>query len=223
VRRIDAPTFWTLALTVPTGERCLIQFPTPAFAADWEGYDRTAVERTRWVHTTAEQGEPVGALFRAAKDAGTARSLDVEHPFVLREDLPELLGMTDVAFFNASAAEALEGPEAAMRRAAELGAETALVTLGADGCVLLDREGDVHRLPPHDVEPVDTNGAGDAFAGAFIVGRLAGLSDRDAAELATVTAAISTTAVGGHGVTDLGARVRTEAEGRALGWRAQLW
>lgn len=223
VRRIDAPTFWTLALTNPAGERCLIQFPTPAFSADWDGYDRDAADGARWIHTTAEQGEPVASLFRRARSAGVTTSLDVEHPYVLREDLEELLGLSDVVFFNRMAADALGGPDVSMRRAVDAGAGTALVTLGADGCALLDRERATHHLRAHQVEPVDTNGAGDTFGGAFIAGRLRGLVDRDAAELATIAAAISTTAVGGHGVDDLGGRVRSAAEELGVSWGSALW
>jgi len=35
VREVDAPTFWTLSLTLRSGARSLIQFPTSAFGSDW--------------------------------------------------------------------------------------------------------------------------------------------------------------------------------------------
>ncbi|MDQ3675151.1 MAG: carbohydrate kinase family protein, partial [Gemmatimonadota bacterium] len=110
VRRISAPTFWTLSLTTPEGDRALVQFPTPAFEADWEGYDRRIVAAAKWVHTTAEQGGPVGELLGEAHGTnGVKTSLDTEYPFVEREDLGDLLQLTDVAFINRAAAHALGG------------------------------------------------------------------------------------------------------------------
>jgi sugar/nucleoside kinase (ribokinase family) len=218
VRRIEAPTFWTLALTTPSGERCLIQFPTPAFTADWEGYDRAIVPHARWIHTTAEQGEPVRGLLRAARAAGVTTSLDVEHPFVEREDLPSLLADTDVVFFNRAAAETLGGVEAATRFASSHGTRTALVTLGGDGCALLAGDGSFHTIGAHRVDPVDTNGAGDAFAGAFAAGRLRGFDDLEGAQLANLVAALSTTEVGGHGAQYPPDRLRSEAEVAGYAW-----
>lgn len=222
VRRIDAPTFWTLALTTPSGERCLIQFPTPAFTADWDGYDRAIVPRARWVHTTAEQGEPVAELLQKARAAGVTTSLDVEHPFVEREDLPSLLADTDVVFFNRAAADTLGGAQDATRFAVANGAGTALVTLGADGCALLEGDGSFGLIAPHPVEPIDTNGAGDAFAGAFAAGRLRGFGDREAAQLANLVAGLSTTVVGGHGAEYPPDRLRAEAEAAGYTWGDRL-
>lgn len=198
VQRIHAPTFWTLSLTTPDGDRSLIQFPTPAFGSNWEGFDPGVLSDVRWVHTTAEQGDPVGQLLRRAKEHGSITSLDVEYPFVQRSDLADLLRLTDVAFFNREAAEALGGPETAGHRATELGVDAAVVTLGDHGCFLKveDESRALARVP---VEAVDSNGAGDAFAGAFAVARLRGWSHVASAEFANVVAAVSTTGLGGHG------------------------
>jgi ribokinase len=46
------------------------------------------------------------------------------------------------------------------------GVETVIVTLGSRGALLTTAAG-VRRIDPVRVEPVDTNGAGDAFAGSF--------------------------------------------------------
>jgi sugar/nucleoside kinase (ribokinase family) len=199
VRRIGSPTFWTLALTTPTGDRTLVQFPTSAFTADWEYYDRALVARTRWVHTTAEQGDPVQELLELARDGGTTTSVDIEFPFVQREDLPDLLALTDVAFLNRAAAETLGGVSAGARRAASMGPGIVVVTLGDEGCLLHDANGDDHLLPVYPAEPVDTNGAGDAFAGTFAAMTLIGLASKEAAEAANIVAAMSTRDLGGHG------------------------
>ncbi|MFF7352258.1 MULTISPECIES: PfkB family carbohydrate kinase [Streptomyces] len=79
----------------------------------------------------------------------------------------------DVVFLSAAA---LTDPERTMRRIAERGrAEAVVATAGAEGAYLL-ADGELSRVPAA-VPPapvVDSNGAGDAFAAAFLYGRLGG-------------------------------------------------
>lgn len=56
--------------------------------------------------------------------------------------------------------------EVAARTLVERGVRTVIVTLGAEGALVVDAEG-VTRVAPVAVTPVDTTGAGDAFIGAF--------------------------------------------------------
>jgi sugar/nucleoside kinase (ribokinase family) len=46
-------------------------------------------------------------------------------------------------------------------------ARTFVITRGGDGALTFDGQS-LAEIPPHKVEAVDTNGAGDMFAGAFI-------------------------------------------------------
>lgn len=220
VREVEGATFWTLALTVPTGDRTLIQFPTPAFGCDWD-FDRAILPQARWIHTVAEEGDPVGPFLEEAHGAGPITSLDIEYPFVLRADLESTLPFVDVAFINAAAAEALGGPEPAAARLREQGAGTVLVTLGEEGALLSAAE-DEGRIPAYAVEPVDTNGAGDAFAGAYAAGILRGFAPREAAELAVLVAGVSTTVYGGFGRDGTTAEYRELAEGAGYDWWERL-
>lgn len=222
VREVDAPTFWTLSLTVPSGDRTLIQFPTEAFGANWDGFDLELLGRTRWVHTIAEEGEPANALLRSAHEAGALTSFDIEFPFILREDLPEVLPWVDVALLNSAAAEALGGAEEAARNIQGHGAGSVLVTLGEKGAFVLERSGRSHLLGPCEVKAVDTNGAGDAFAGAYAAGILKGFNERDAAELAVFVAGESTTVLGGHGVDLSIEELRELARAKGFGWWERL-
>jgi sugar/nucleoside kinase (ribokinase family) len=222
VREVDAPTFWTLSLTIASGDRSLIQFPTPAFGADWEGFDMGLLSKTRWVHTVAEEGGPIGALLRDAQQAGAQTSLDIEFPFILSQDLIGVLPYVNVAFLNAAAADAVGGAEKAARFAQEHGVSTALVTLGERGAFLCEPSSRSQYLPACKVEAIDTNGAGDAFAGAFAAGVLKGLEARDAAELAVYVAGRSTTALGGFGVETSLTELRELVEASGYGWWKQL-
>ena len=65
---------------------------------------------------------------------------------------------------------------------------TLIVKQGASGCVIVTPDGQT-RVPGYPAEVVDTIGAGDCFAGAFLAGRLNGLDLVDAAKLANAMGA----------------------------------
>jgi ribokinase len=95
---------------------------------------------------------------------------------------------------NADEARELAGVDDVEAAARALGARV-LVTLGADGALLLD-EGVAERLPAPRVEVVDTTGAGDTVNGALAAELAAGRPLRDAARFALTAAALSTRAAG---------------------------
>jgi sugar/nucleoside kinase (ribokinase family) len=68
-----------------------------------------------------------------------------------------------------------------------------VVRSGEYGCVLAERGRQVLSIPAPKVDAVDTNGAGDAYAGIFLAGLAEGLDPRRAAERATVGAAMAVT------------------------------
>ncbi|MBQ6639898.1 MAG: hypothetical protein IJH84_02555, partial [Saccharopolyspora sp.] len=70
-----------------------------------------------------------------------------------------------------------------------LGVEDAVVTDGANGCVLLDGDGTL-RLPAEHVPTVDdSTAAGDAFNAAYLAARLTGTAPPDSAQHAQKIAA----------------------------------
>jgi 2-dehydro-3-deoxygluconokinase len=66
---------------------------------------------------------------------------------------------------------------------------------GPDGCYVCGPDGPVH-LPSAATLVVDPVGAGDAFAGGYLVGRLRGLNPMRAAWLGSRMAAAVLTAIG---------------------------
>ena len=100
---------------------------------------------------------------------------------------------------NADEARALAGEqdvEAAARALAARTGAPVLVTLGAEGALLLEADGGVARLPALAVEVVDTTGAGDAVNGALAAELAAGRPLHEAARFALAAAALSTRAAG---------------------------
>ncbi|RYG85687.1 ribokinase, partial [bacterium] len=72
------------------------------------------------------------------------------------------------------------------------GARRVVVTLGANGALLLD-EGSARRVPAPKVAPVDTTAAGDTFAGALSVALGEGSTLDEAAGFATRAASLAVT------------------------------
>jgi len=68
------------------------------------------------------------------------------------------------------------------------GAREVAMTLGADGALVVTREGRA-RLPAPPTTVVDTSGAGDAFNGAYLAARMAGAEPEAAAEAGLAVAA----------------------------------
>lgn len=76
---------------------------------------------------------------------------------------------------------------------------TVVLTAGARGWRLIAPGRDAVSGPTPRVAAVDTNGAGDAFCGAYLAALDEGTAPVDAAALAAAAAAHSTTAPGAHG------------------------
>lgn len=75
------------------------------------------------------------------------------------------------------------------------GLRRVILTLGARGSLLAISEG-AELIPPFQVTPLDTTGAGDAFIGSFSVFLAEGLPENEALLRANLYAALSTTRVG---------------------------
>lgn len=93
------------------------------------------------------------------------------------------------------AVNSLETAEEAARRLIELGARKVIVTLGAQGALLVSPQRVVHFAAPR-VEAVDATAAGDTFVGAFSAALAAGKDEDDAVRFAQVAAALSVTREG---------------------------
>jgi ribokinase len=134
----------------------------------------------------------VAAGIRVGRAAGRRVVLNPAPARRLADDLEGVL-LTP----NAHEARALTGEEDVEAAARALAARTGapvLVTLGAEGALLLN--GEVERLPALAVDVVDTTGAGDAVNGALAAELAAGRPLREAARFALVAAALSTRAAG---------------------------
>ncbi len=105
-----------------------------------------------------------------------------------------------VLFPNAQEAQLLSGemtPEDQLRALSPY-YDHVVIKLGARGAVTLDEGGKLLQVAGKEVVALDTTGAGDAFAGGFVAGQLAGLSLRECIELGNEQGARAVTKVGGQ-------------------------
>jgi ribokinase len=142
---------------------------------------------------------PVVAGARAARAAGLQVLVN---PAPARTLPPALLEHSPLLTPNLDEARALAGeqdPEAAGRALAARTGAPVVITLGADGALVVDGDA-VERLPAPRVEVVDTTGAGDAFNGALACELARGAALPDAVRAAIAVAAASTGAAGARTV-----------------------
>lgn len=141
------------------------------------------------------------AAFAAARSAGVTTILNPAPAAALSASL---LALTDHLVLNAHELEHLFGvapteatADAPLEAARRVGYQGVLVvTLGAQGVVVLGLHHGIVRLAGHQVRAVDTTGAGDCFVGYYAAALAAGVPVPDAAATANAAAAISVTRAG---------------------------
>ncbi|HWL82655.1 MAG TPA: ribokinase [Roseomonas sp.] len=95
-------------------------------------------------------------------------------PAVPELDVERILGatflvpnQTELTILTGMPADTRAQAEAAARSLVARGVRQVIVTLGAEGALLVSAEGPAVHVPSVPVKPHDTSGAGDAFIGAF--------------------------------------------------------
>ncbi|MFE7972852.1 PfkB family carbohydrate kinase [Streptomyces shenzhenensis] len=160
-------------LVGPDGRRLSLYDTSRARAADRfpEPLVRSLAAASRHVHVTITQ--PCAHALPVLRETGVPLSTDL-HDWDGENPYHEPFALAaDIVFLSATA---LSDPERTVRRIAERGrARVVVATAGADGAYLL-ADGELTRIPaaPPPGPVVDSNGAGDAFAAAFLFGRLTG-------------------------------------------------
>jgi sugar/nucleoside kinase (ribokinase family) len=140
-------------------------------------------------------------LFEAAHRAGAQTVLDVVLPGDTQtsiDDLRSILPSVDFFLPNHDEASHLTGEQDPERQAAcfrEAGAQTVIITMGADGLFVRSTT-DTQHIGARSVEVVDGSGAGDAFSAALIVGILEGWPLERSLMFASEVGALACTALG---------------------------
>ncbi len=163
---------------------------------------RQTMQQARHVHLASPLGP--GTLIKLTNelhDAGTTLSLDVgwSQAWLCDERTWLALQAVDLFFPNEREAELMTGqaePEMMLQAFADAGVQTVALKLGANGSALL-HEGKFYFAAPHNVDPIDTTGAGDCFDAGFLFAWLNGNVPAECLRIANVCGALSTRALGG--------------------------
>jgi ribokinase len=188
VRRFEGPTMAGVILVEATGENRILV--VRGALADLGPQDADAFES--WI---ADSGAllvslevPLPVVVRACELAARHGVTTIVNPAPATQLPDSLLETADYLTPNRTEAALLTGLPVASeapllaRALRERTRATVVLTLGADGALLLDGDGQLVHLPAPTVPVVDTTGAGDAFNAAFATALLRGSTPRAAAE-----------------------------------------
>ena len=184
-----------MVLISPDSERTMHTFLGITAELSAEQIDFEPLKTAKWIYiegylsTSDTARVAVKQARELAKQHGVKIALSLSDPAMVqyaRSGLEELLDDgVDLLFCNEQ--EALmftntDNLDAAIE-ALKVNNQHIVITQGANGAMIIDPSKQFH-VAGREVKAVDTNGAGDAFAGAFLYAINAGLSLEAAAQLA---------------------------------------
>ncbi|MBK9426431.1 MAG: adenosine kinase [Gammaproteobacteria bacterium] len=189
-----------LVLITPDAERTMNTFLGISESLAPENLDPEALAAATYLYiegylATSPSGRAAAIRARElARQHGTRVALSLSDPGIVAHFGSELRAMAggrvDLLFCNGDEARGWTGADdvetAAERLQAD--AESFAITLGARGALVFDGR-QLHRIPATPATAVDTNGAGDMFAGAFLYGLTQGFDHVAAGRFANLAAA----------------------------------
>jgi sugar/nucleoside kinase (ribokinase family) len=189
-----------LVMITPDAERSMNTYLGASVDYTTRETDFTALEQSQWLYlegylvTDDSRTAAAAAIMQYAKKHGVKTALSLSDPFVVEVFKNNLLkvmnGKIDMLFCNAAEAMAFTGMKNVQDAAMTLQhqAKCFAITMGKQGAMVFDGSTLIHT-PGNEVDAIDTNGAGDMFAGAFLAGISLGKNFKEAAELANEAAA----------------------------------
>jgi sugar/nucleoside kinase (ribokinase family) len=213
VRKPDVPTSMSVLPIRPNGERPSLHLLGANLAYTLDDVDWDAVASTDHIHLGGAEllGPDITTrILRHAKENGVTTSVDLIAPGGMGtfDIIQPAMAYTDYLLPNedqvlgfTGAADLADG----CRRLLDAGGGLLAVTCGADGALIVGREG-TQQVPAFAVDVVDTTGCGDAFSAGFVYATGIGRVPRDAAVLGNAVAALVAGGLGSdHGDFDLAA------------------
>jgi len=207
VRRDGSPTVLCFVMESPDGEKSLVRVASEAYLPRPADLRREAFEGAAHVHMTLGDPALTCSALDLAKAVGASTSVDLEAADVPSDarTLQSILADVDILFVGRSARDAATQ----LLGEAPRGRSITVTTHGADGAAAM-AGGLAASVAGVRAQAVDTTGAGDAFAAAFLHAHLGGAALADALRFANAAAALSTRGIGAQ------AALPTEAETRAV-------
>lgn len=189
-----------LVLITPDAERTMNTYLGISETIGVANLDLAAVAASHYLYiegylVTSDSGKEACIVAREHAEAnGTKTALSLSDPGLVthfRSGLQDMVGDgVDLLFCNREEALAWTGEREmqAVIDAMKASAGAFAITLGARGALVYDGN-NLYEIAPTAVTAVDTNGAGDMFAGAFLYGITSGMNYAQAGRLASIAAA----------------------------------
>ena len=160
--------------------RAVAALPTPSIAQ---------LSKARMLYVDWYDGTKVPEAMERARAQGVPVFLNLESRYFGSPELTDLLRFANVCQVSMDEPRASGDPSDIARALLNEGVGTVLITLGAEGCTVAQRNQAFHIRPP-EVKVVDGYGAGAAFSAGVIHGLVAGWSLERCARFATAHAGI---------------------------------
>lgn len=186
-----------LVMITPDAERTMNTFLGITADISPAELDEAALKDSKYLYiegylvASASGLEAMLASKKIAVDNGAKTSLTFSDPNMItyfRENMQSVIGSgMDLIFCNEEEAKAYTQKESLSEAREELkkAAKTFAITLGKNGAIIYDGDTFID-IEPYEVKAVDTNGAGDMFAGAFLYGLTHGHSYAQAGKIASL-------------------------------------
>ncbi|MEY3396573.1 MAG: ribokinase [Actinomycetota bacterium] len=186
VQFVSEPTGRALIGVSDDGENSIIVVPGANHAITIGDVERNAKVIASAKVLLCQLEVPLEVVRRAFELAGE-NSIRILNPAPAQSLSKELLQLVDVITPNEHEMQLLGGSEALLK----CGVKTIVVTQGARGALMITEKGET-RIPPFEVDPVDSTGAGDAFCGMLAARLAIGESIQNALKAAVVSGALAT-------------------------------
>lgn len=188
-----------LVLITPDADRTMHTFLGASADISIDDVDETAIEQAEYLYVegylVAGPSSRSAALHaaRKARESGTKIAFSLSDPNIVhyfRPAIEELVGEgIDLLFANEDEAKCMAGTEdldEAIESIKKI-ARQFVITRGPEGAVAFDGTS-LHTIAPVPVQAIDTVGAGDMYAGAFLYGITSGMDFPRAGRLASLAA-----------------------------------
>lgn len=197
---MDGITGKCLVMITPDAERTMNTFLGASEHISESDIDHDALKQSRYAYiegylVTSTTGQPAAVKLREQAQAlGVKTALSLSDPAIVKHfhsGLLEMIGSgVDILFCNED--EAINFTHTSnvseATKAMKKFAHSFAITLGKRGALLYDGSQTI-EVSPYPAERIDTNGAGDMFAGAFLFGISRGMDFASAGALANKAAA----------------------------------
>ncbi|MHA7102903.1 adenosine kinase [Roseivirga pacifica] len=188
-----------LVMITPDADRTMNTFLGATTNLSTSEVDENAIKDAKFVYlegylTASPTGlEAMKLAKKIAEENGVKTSITLSDPSIVqafREKFVEVIGASvDLLFCNEEEAMAFTETTdvLAAREALKKEAKQFVITQGENGAIIFDGDTFID-IEPYNTKAIDTNGAGDMFAGAFLYGITNGMPMAAAGKLASMAA-----------------------------------